>query len=69
MKVCPSDLKACCDDLCHGGGCLKSGGEPMLEICHRCGQPEFEDDGCECDPTRFDCEGEDDSAFDGSDGR
>lgn len=32
----------------------------MVEICYRCGQPEFEDDGCECDQARFDFEDEDD---------
>jgi hypothetical protein len=54
MKLCPSDLKPCCDDLCHGGGCLQEGGEPMVEVCQHCGQPIIEDEGCECDPTGYD---------------
>lgn len=34
---CPADGCACCDDLCHGAGCLKMGGYPMLAICDVCG--------------------------------
>lgn len=37
MSICPADMKACCDDLCHGGGCLVMEGYPMLERCDVCG--------------------------------
>lgn len=35
--LCPKDGKYCCDDLCHGGGCMMMGGYAMLEICQSCG--------------------------------
>ena len=59
MKVCPVDLKPCCDDICHGAGCLNSEGEDMIELCHTCGKPiiyEFFDDCCECYADDFDDE-------------
>ena len=37
MSICPKDGSACCDDLCHGGGCLQMNGYPMIEICQFCG--------------------------------
>lgn len=44
--VCPKDYKPCCDDLCHGSGCLRDNGYPMLQECDVChgiideGQPD-----------------------------
>ena len=35
--LCPKDSKPCCDDLCHGGGCLEMDGYPMLATCSFCG--------------------------------
>lgn len=35
--LCPKDMKPCCDDLCHGGGCLEMEGYPMLGVCDFCG--------------------------------
>lgn len=57
--ICPKTLKGCCDDLCHGGGCLESDGEPMMSPCIGCGQPISDEfmDLCTCDPDEF----EDDS--------
>ena len=37
MSLCPVDGKPCIDDLCHGGGCIRSPYEAMLEICAQCG--------------------------------
>lgn len=38
MDVCPVDFRPCMDDLCHGGGCLRSPyGEEMLTKCPNCG--------------------------------
>lgn len=34
--LCPKDYKPCCDDLCHGGGCLRMGGYAMLQECDVC---------------------------------
>lgn len=48
MKACPVDMEPCCDDICHGAGCIKSCGEDMIEICHLCNEPKDEY-GCECD--------------------
>lgn len=45
--MCPVDLKPCCDDICHGAGCLNSEGEDMIELCHECHEP-LED--CVCEP-------------------
>jgi hypothetical protein len=36
VMLCPADGKPCCDDLCHGGGCMSMGGYGMLERCYRC---------------------------------
>jgi hypothetical protein len=36
MAYCPADGKPCIDDLCYGGGCLRTG-EPMLTPCPGCG--------------------------------
>ena len=50
MSLCPVTWKPCMDDLCHGGGCLRSQhGASMIERCAACGvyyDPDFED--CEC---------------------
>lgn len=50
---CPKDGSACCDDLCHGGGCLEMNGYPMLAECNVCGgtiDEEIPDCGtCTCD--------------------
>lgn len=35
--LCPSDGKPCCDDLCHGGGCIQMDGYAMLKVCDICG--------------------------------
>lgn len=35
--LCPQDGRPCCDDLCHGGGCIALDGYPMLETCQFCG--------------------------------
>lgn len=50
-SICPKDGTACCDDLCHGGGCIQMDGYPMLERCDRCGRIIDEDllDDCSCD--------------------
>ena len=48
MQVCPIDLKPCCDDICHGAGCVRSEGEDMIEICHVCHEP-IEEGCCNCD--------------------
>jgi len=34
--LCPKDYKPCCDDLCHGGGCLRMNGYEMLVVCDVC---------------------------------
>lgn len=51
--LCPKTNKPCCDDLCHGSGCLEMDGYPMLKICDRCGgtiDEEIHDCGtCSCD--------------------
>ncbi len=53
MSICPKDGSACCDDLCHGAGCLQMDGYQMLDICHVCKgtiDHEIEDCGtCTCD--------------------
>lgn len=35
--LCPKDNKPCCDDMCHGAGCIEMGGYAMLSVCERCG--------------------------------
>lgn len=35
--ICPADGSACCDDLCHGAGCMQMDGYPMLSVCDVCG--------------------------------
>lgn len=51
--ICPKDGSACCDDLCHGAGCLQMDGYPMLSRCDVCGgliDEEIPDCGtCTCD--------------------
>ena len=42
--LCPKTLTGCCDDLCHGSGCLMIGGE-MIPTCGKCGGPMMTDDG------------------------
>jgi len=37
VMVCPSDGRPCCDDLCHGGGCVLMDGYAMLQRCQVCG--------------------------------
>ena len=55
MSLCPHDNKPCCDDLCHGGGCMKMDGYPMLQVCDFCkgiiddGIPECSTCTCEGD--------------------
>jgi hypothetical protein len=50
MRVCPIDFKPCCDDICHGGGCLRTqGSEEMIEVCQFCHIP-IVDRECGCDP-------------------
>lgn len=34
--LCPKDYKPCCDDLCHGGGCMQMNGYEMLRVCDVC---------------------------------
>lgn len=34
---CPKDGSACCDDMCHGAGCLQMDGYAMLAECDVCG--------------------------------
>lgn len=53
MSHCPSDGKPCCDDLCHNGGCLKTGTE-MLQLCSVCKQLiNTEDSSCLCDDDEY----------------
>lgn len=42
--LCPKTLKPCCDDICHGSGCLATGSE-MIPTCGKCGGPMMTDDG------------------------
>lgn len=35
--LCPKDGTYCCDDLCHGAGCLVMDGYAMLAECDFCG--------------------------------
>lgn len=52
MSICPMDFRPCVDDLCHGGGCIRSPySEEMLARCADCGdayEPGLADDGL-CD--------------------
>lgn len=52
MALCPKDWKPCCDDLCYGAGCLRTG-QPMYERCSGCGNyvaiDWSDDDDCTCD--------------------
>ena len=34
--LCPKDYTACCDDLCHGSGCMQMNGYAMLLVCDVC---------------------------------
>lgn len=63
MKACPIDLNPCCDDICHGSGCLNSEGEDMVELCHVCHKPinyELAYECCECE-DEIDAENSDDT--------
>ncbi len=54
MSLCPKDYKPCCDDLCHGFGCLRMDGYPMLETCDVCGgwiDEELDVRTCTCEPS------------------
>ena len=48
--ICPKDFKPCCDDLCGGGRCLRTGHD-TLERCHACGQIYSADIDCDCRET------------------
>lgn len=49
MSYCPKDGKPCIDDLCHGGGCLRMHGAPMLFKCPGgCGALISDDDTMDC---------------------
>jgi hypothetical protein len=61
MAICPADMKPCCDDLCYGGGCMRLGGESMLERCAGgCGGLVATDGSdnhdCRCDPVEYEDE-------------
>ena len=51
--ICPKDFKPCCDDLCGGGRCLRTGHD-TLERCHACGQIFSADVDCDCRETLVD---------------
>lgn len=55
---CPKDGSACCDDLCHGAGCIQMDGYAMLAECDVCGglvDEEIPDCGtCTCDDDQDD---------------
>lgn len=55
--ICPKDLRACPDDLCHGSGCMQMDGYPMLSVCPACKgliDTENADLGsCTCDDERW----------------
>jgi len=55
--LCPKTGQPCCDDLCHGSGCLQMDGYPMLAVCDRCGGT-IDEGNPECS-TCF-CDDEDD---------
>lgn len=59
MMLCPKDYKPCCDDLCHGSGCLRMNGYAMLEVCDICHgiiDEEIPDCGtCTCGEDADDC--------------
>lgn len=46
--ICPKDGKYCCDDICNGGMCARTGREPFIR-CHECGQTVLYDQPCDCD--------------------
>lgn len=51
--LCPIDFKPCCDDLCHGGGCINDPGRSeMYEPCGGCGNyvSGSDKDDCTCEP-------------------
>jgi len=52
MKVCPLDLKPCCDDICHSSGCLRLDGEDMMDLCPEC-HLTIEDCRCDCDEPPY----------------
>lgn len=53
MSICPKDGTYCCDDICHGAGCIQMDGYQMLEKCDICGgiiDAEIPECGtCRCD--------------------
>jgi hypothetical protein len=55
--ICPKTMKGCCDDLCHGAGCLQMDGYAMLSRCDHCGgliDEEIPDCGtCTCDDDDY----------------
>lgn len=58
--ICPKTMKDCCDDLCHGSGCLEMEGYPMLSVCDGCGGL-IDDEAdiyttCECDADDIDAD-------------
>ena len=53
MSHCPSDGKPCCDDLCHAGGCMKTG-VSMLRACPECKNLVNDDELiCACDDDEY----------------
>jgi hypothetical protein len=56
MSICPKDFTPCCDDLCHGGGCLRMQGSPMLQVCPVYGglnELELSQLKCSCDDQDY----------------
>lgn len=49
MSLCPKTLQPCCDDICHGSGCLEMGGASMVEKCVHCGAFYQDHEECDCD--------------------
>lgn len=64
MAICPKDGKACCDDLCYGGGCMQMPGAAMLETCDVCGGT-IDSDVPECSTCT--CDRDDDYGYDDND--
>lgn len=49
MSLCPKTLQPCCDDICHGSGCLEMNGSAMVQKCEHCGHFFSEGyGGCDC---------------------
>lgn len=51
---CPVDAKPCVDDLCHGGGCIRALGAPMLSECTECGGLVDDGMGFVCEECEWD---------------